>query len=69
MPSLPVVGGFTAARRAIAAEICGNDVRKRDARMSLAERNDRWQGRGRARSASSVQYELRQAARLLFACA
>jgi len=43
-----VVGGFTAARRAIAAEICGNDVCKRDARMSLAERNDRWQGHRRA---------------------
>jgi hypothetical protein len=43
-----VVGGFTAARRAVAAEICGNDVRKRDARMSLAERNDRWRGHRRA---------------------
>jgi hypothetical protein len=43
-----VVGGSTAAWRAIAAEICGNDVRKRDARMSLAERNGRWQGHRRA---------------------
>jgi hypothetical protein len=31
-------GGFTAARRAIAAEICGNELRKRDERVSLAER-------------------------------
>jgi hypothetical protein len=52
-----VVGGFNAARRAIAAEISGNDVRKRNARMSLAERNGRWQGHRRA-----VKYELRQVA-------
>jgi hypothetical protein len=43
-----VVGGFTAARRAIIAEIYGNDVRKRDVRMSLVERNGRWQVRRRA---------------------
>jgi hypothetical protein len=30
MPPWPVVGGFNAARRAIVAEICGKDVRKRD---------------------------------------
>jgi hypothetical protein len=45
---MTVVGGFNAARRAIIAEICGNEVRKRDARMSLAERNGRWQGHRRA---------------------
>ncbi|WP_146690465.1 hypothetical protein [Bradyrhizobium canariense] len=31
-------GGFTAARRAIAAEICGNDLRKCDEHVSRAER-------------------------------
>jgi hypothetical protein len=30
--------GFTAARRAIAAKICGNELRKRGERVSLAER-------------------------------